>query len=197
MSGSECKPGRAQPSSMSGCEYKRGRSAIALAITIAVLATPALATTVTKLSLEQLVQRADLIVQGQVQSVSSQWDQQRRLVFTYVSIRVDEPLKGERRQSVLIRQIGGSVGTIEMSVAGAAQFKTGQKALVFLKRQDATTFQVVGMNQGVYRIVEDSAVSNVSGMDLLDSKTGEIAKPLIDIRAPLEQLKTKIRELLR
>jgi len=170
---------------------------IAPAIMIAVLANPALATTVTKLSLEQLVQRADLIVQGQVQSVHSQWDEQRRLVFTYVSIRVDEPLKGERLQSVLIRQIGGSVGTIEMSVAGAPQFKSGQKALVFLKRQDATTFQVVGMNQGLYRIVEDSAVSRVVGMDLLDSKTGEITKPLIDVRAPLEQLKTRIRELLR
>jgi hypothetical protein len=118
-------------------------------------------------------------------------------VFTYVSIRVDEPLKGERRQSVLIRQLGGSVGAIEMSVAGAPQFKSGQRLLVFLKRQDATTFQVVGMNQGLYRIVEDSAVSNVFGMDLLDSGTGKITKPLTDVRAPLEQLKTKIRELLR
>jgi len=173
------------------------RNSIGLAIMIAVLASPAVATTVAKMSLEQLVHRADLIVQGRVQSVHSQWDEQRRLVFTYASIRVDEPLKGERRQSVLIRQVGGSFGSIEMSVAGAPQFKNGQRLLVFLKRQDATTFQVVGMNQGLYRIVEDSAVSNVLGMDLLDSKTGEISKPLIDIRAPLEQLKTRIRELLR
>ena len=174
-----------------------GRNPIGLALLVAVLASPALATTVAKLSLEQLVQRADLIVQGQVQSVYSQWDQQRRLVFTYVSIRVDEPLKGVQRQSVLIRQIGGTVGTIEMSVAGAPQFKSGERALVFLKRQDATTFQVVGMNQGLYRIVEDSAVSDVSGIDLLDSKTGKITKPPVDVRAPLEQLKIRIRELLR
>ena len=174
-----------------------GRNPIGLALLIAVLASPALATTVAKLSLEQLVQRADLIVQGQVQSVYSQWDEQRRLVFTYVSIRVDEPLKGGQRESILIRQIGGKFGTIEMSVAGAPQFRSAERALLFLKRQDATTFQVVGMNQGLFRIVEDSAVSNVSGIDLLDSKTGKIMKPLVDVRAPLEQLKTRIRELLR
>jgi hypothetical protein len=173
------------------------RHKVGVVVVMAALALPALATTVAKLSLEQVVQRADVIVQGQVQSVRSEWDAERRLVFTYVSIRVDESLKGERRQSVLIRQIGGTAGTIQMSVDGAPQFKSGQRTLVFLKRQDATTFQVVGMNQGLYRIVEDSAVSNMSGTDLLDSKTGEITKPLIDVHAPLEQLKTKIRELLR
>ena len=173
------------------------RRALGMALLVAVLAAPSLATTVARLNLAQLVQRADLIVQGQVQSVYSEWDKERRLVFTYVSIRVDDPLKGERRQSVLIRQIGGSVGRIEMSVAGLPQFKSGERALVFLKRQDATTFQVVGMNQGFYRIVQDSAVSDASGMDLLDSKTGEITKPSIGVRAPLEQLKTRIRELLR
>jgi hypothetical protein len=176
------------------------RSTIGIALMAALIAVPAFATTAVKLNLEQLVQRADLIVQGQVQSVSSQWDEKRRLVFTYVSIRVDEPLKGERAlkgQSVVIRQIGGNVGTIQMSVAGLPQFKTGGRALVFLKRQDATTFQVVGMNQGLYEIKEDVAISERHGVDLLDSKTGEVTKPQVSVRAPLEQLKTKIRELLR
>ena len=172
------------------------RNMIGIALVAAILAAPAFATTVTKMDLEQLVQRADLIVQGQVQSVYSQWDEGRRLVFTYISIRVDEPLKGERRQSILIRQIGGTVGAIQMSVAGVPQFKSGEMAIVFLKRQDDSTFQVVGMNQGLYEIVEDFAVSNVFGVDLVDSKTGEITRPLIGGRAPLEQLKTKIRELL-
>jgi hypothetical protein len=53
------------------------------------------------------------------------------------------------------------------------------------------------MNQGLYQIVADSAVSSPSGMELLDSKTGEITKSLKGVRAPLEQLKTRIRELLR
>jgi hypothetical protein len=173
------------------------RNLIGIALIAAILSAPAFATTVARLNLEQLVQRADLIVQGHVESVYSQWDEERRLVFTYVSIRVDEPLKGGRRQSVLIRQIGGTVGTIQMSIAGVPQFKSGEMAIVFLKHQDNSTFQVVGMNQGLYKIVEDFAVSNVSGVDLFDSKTGQITKPLIGGRAPLEQLKTKIRELVR
>jgi hypothetical protein len=177
------------------------RNTIGMALIAAVLAVPAAATTVVKLNLEQLVQRADLIVQGQVQSVSAQWDEKRRLVFTTISIRVDETLKGEssafRRQPVVIRQIGGTTGTIEMSVAGLPQFKTGGRALVFLKRQDATTFQVVGMNQGLYEIKEDVAVSERHGLDLLDSNTGVVSHPRGSVRASLEKLKTEIRELLR
>jgi hypothetical protein len=53
------------------------------------------------------------------------------------------------------------------------------------------------MSQGLYKIVENFAVSNVFGVDLIDSRTGEITKLLIGGRAPLEQLKTKIQELLR
>jgi hypothetical protein len=164
---------------------------------VAALAAPVFATTVVKLNMEQLVQKADLIVQGQVESVYSQWDEQRHLVFTYISIRVDESLKGQGPKSVLIRQVGGSTGTIQMSVAGAPQFTSGDLTIVFLKRQDDSTFQVVGMNQGLYKIVQDFAVSNLFGVDLFDSRTGEITKPLIGGRAPLEQLKTKIRELVR
>jgi hypothetical protein len=176
---------------------RSARNLIGMALMAAVLAAPTFATTVEKLDLEQLVKRADLIVQGQVESVYSQWDEQRRLVFTYISIRVDDALKGTNRQSVLIRQIGGTVGTVQMSVAGVPQFKSGEMAVVFLKRKDDSTFQVVGMNQGLYEIVEDFAVSNVFGVDLLDSKTREITKPMVSGRAPLEQLKAKIRELVK
>lgn len=175
----------------------RTRNLVMIVLLAAILAAPAFATTVTKLDLEQLVQRADLIVQGQVQSVYCQWDEDRRLVFTYIAVRVDEPLKGEGRRTVLIRQLGGTVGTIQMSVAGVPQFKPGQMAVVFLKSQDDGAFQVVGMSQGLYEIVDGYAVSNVFGVDLLDSKTGAITRPLIGNRAPLEQLKAKIREFIR
>jgi hypothetical protein len=167
-----------------------------LALIAVILAAPAFATTVAKMDLAQLVKRADFIVQGQVQSVYTQWDEQQRLVFTYISIRVDESLKGGSRQSVLIRQIGGTAGTVQMSVAGVPQFKSGEMAVVFLKQQNDGTFQVVGMNQGLYEIIDDFAVTNVVGVDLFDTRTGQITKPLIGGRAPLEQLKTKIKELL-
>ncbi len=170
---------------------------VGMVLVVAVLSVPAFATTVVKLNMQQLVQKSDLIVQGQVQSVYTQWNEQQHLVFTYISIRVDESLKGQGPKSVLIRQVGGSAGTIQMSIAGTPQFTSGDMAIVFLKDQGDSTFQVVGMNQGLYKIVQDFAVSNLFGVDLFDTKTGEITKPLIGGRAPLEQLKTKIRELVR
>lgn len=172
------------------------RNLTGIALIAATLAVPGLATTVARLDLEQLVQRADIIVQGQVQSVDFRWDPASRLVFTYISIRVDDLLKGKRRQSVLIRQVGGRVGAIQMSVVGLPQFTKGERAIAFLKHQDGGIFQVVGMSQGIYEITEDVAVSDVSGVDMIDGKTGEITKRA-NVRAPLEQLKTRIRELVR
>ena len=175
----------------------RARNLAGIVLIVVLLSAPAFATTVARLTLEQLVQSADLIVQGRVESVESQWDQQRRLIFTYISIRVDEPLKGGNPQSVVVRQVGGIAGAIQMSIAGAPQFKSGESAIVFLKHLDGGVFQVVGMNQGLYEIIDNVAVANLLGVDMLDTKTGEITRPLIGGRAPLDQLKTKIRELLK
>jgi hypothetical protein len=53
------------------------------------------------------------------------------------------------------------------------------------------------MNQGKYEIVEDFAVANVSGLTLLDPKTGQLSEAGFVDKAPLEAFKTKIRELVR
>ena len=63
---------------------------------------------VLEMDLEDLVQESDSIIQGIVESVSSEWDNEKKLIFTYVSIRVDDPLKGERRRTLVIRQMGGA-----------------------------------------------------------------------------------------
>src|SRR5262245_45792800 len=82
-----------------------------------------LATTIIRMDLSQLVQQADSIVQGRVDGVTVQWDSSRKLAFTYITISVDDPLKGERRRTLTIRQLGGQVGALNLSVAGMPQFK--------------------------------------------------------------------------
>ena len=156
-----------------------------------------MATTVVRMELPQLVQKADSIIQGHVDEVYVRWDAERNLAFTYTSVSVGDPMKGERRRSVLIKQIGGKVGALNVTVAGMPKFTKGEEVIVFLKNQQDGTFQVLGMNQGKYDVADDFAVSNVSGVDVFNPKTGRIETPVFVERLPVESLKAKIRELLR
>ncbi len=152
---------------------------------------------VIRMDLEQLVEKSDSIVQGVVEAVYSQWDQERNLIFTYTSIRVDDPFKGERTRSLLIRQMGGRVGSLHMSVAGMPEFEAGSNVIVFLKDAGNGTFHVTGMNQGRYVVVENFAIANVSGVDLLNPKTGIVSGASTVRKVALEEFKEKIRELVR
>lgn len=153
-------------------------------------------TTVLKMDLPALVQESDSIVQGQVERVEAQWDEQRKTIFTYISVRVLEQLKGEPGQVVLIRQIGGKVGAMNLSILGMPAFRSGEEVILFLKRNTEATYHVVGLSQGKYAIGSDFAVANVSGIELVDRKTGQVIEGVIS-REPLESFKSRIRQLVR
>ena len=152
---------------------------------------------VVQLDLEGLVARADTIVQGRTEAVYSQWDSDRRVIYTYISIGVDDILKGESRRSLLVKQLGGTVGSLVMTVSGMPGFDVGAGVIVFLEDSGNGTLQIVGLNQGKYVVVEDSAISNISGVDLLNPKTGLLSGASVVNRVPLEEFKDKIRELVR
>lgn len=167
------------------------------ALCVALLATSGFATTVKKMELEELVATSDNIVQGRVEQVYTQWNAEMRLPFTYVSINVADPLKGERRRTVLVRQVGGKVGSLNVSVAGMPRFNNGDEVIVFLKSQNDGTFDVIGLNQGKYEVVDDFAVVNVSGLTVIDPKTGRLSDAGFVAKAPLEAFKSKIRSLVQ
>ena len=154
-------------------------------------------TTVIKMDLPALVQESDSVVQGRVEEVYARWDVQLKTIFTYASVRVDDPLKGEPHQSVLIRQLGGKAGAMNMSIAGMPRFVRGEEVIVFLKSNPEGTYHVVGLGQGKYEIVNDFAAMNVSGVGLADRKTGKVVVDTIMSKEPLETFKSQIRRLAR
>jgi hypothetical protein len=175
--------------------FKSAPFALLLATTL--FGTTALATTVIRMGLPQLVKQSDSIIQGRVDDVTVQWDSTRHLAFTYVTISVEDPMKGDRRRTVTIRQLGGKVGALNVNVAGMPKFTKGEEVIVFLRDAQDGTFQLLGLNQGKYQIDQDFAVSNVSGIDVYDPKTGRIETPAFVDKAPVDAFKAKIRELLK
>ena len=175
----------------------KARGYVFAAALVLTLASSATATTVLRLDLPDLVNKADNIVQGRVEQVYVDWDAERRLAFTYISINVDDPMKGARRQTVLIRQVGGRVGNISMHVAGMPTFSQGEEVILFLNDLHNGTFMVVGMNQGKYQITQDYAVANAAGIELYNPKTGRLEIPAMVNRVPLETFKSQIRGLIK
>lgn len=147
------------------------------------------------MDLDELVAGSDSIVEAEVESVQSRWE--NRQIFTHITIRIVDPMKGDRSRTLVIRQLGGRVGALNAVVAGMPQFEPGAHVIVFLKDSGNGTFQVVGMNQGRYVITEDYAISNISGVDLMNPETGIVIGASKATRVGVEELKTRIRELAR
>lgn len=137
-----------------------------------------LATTVVKMELPEIVQKSDRIVEAVVESVESRWEADRKLAFTYVTLRVVEDFKGTG-STVTLKLLGGTVGALTVTVPGMPRFAPRERAIVFLRRQPDVTYDLVGINQGVYEIVGDYAVSDLFD----DPQTGVVELKVDDLPA--------------
>jgi hypothetical protein len=121
-------------------------------------ARPAQATTLVRMSLEQLSQAASEIVRGHVVSQESCWNPEHTRILTLTTIALDQSLKGNPASTLVIEQPGGKVGSIHVFVAGTIRFHPQTEYLLFLERSEAepSRYVPVGMVQGAYRIYRDA-----------------------------------------
>ena len=120
---------------------------------------PTWATTVIEKSLTDLVQEADTIVVGTVSAIEAEWDAASETPFTYVTFTDLDILKGEADQTELtLRFLGGPRpdGTI-LQIASVPQFAIGERNVLFVTGNDHYAVPLVGLWQGVYRVVFDPA----------------------------------------
>jgi hypothetical protein len=109
------------------------RIALARAAALCLIALPALATTFVVPSDGELVGRTDAIVIGTVEG--SYVQRRESVIETTYEIRVERSMKGvSAAAGELLRIVspGGAIGDEGVIVAGAAHFRPGQRALLFL-----------------------------------------------------------------
>jgi hypothetical protein len=116
-----------------------------LAIVMSLTAPVARASLFRALDLRELTAAAEQIVVADVLRTASDWDAAHRTIHTTIDIMVRDSWKGPPPANgrITLRQLGGRVGDIEMSVHGMATFAAGERVLLFLERS-----RVVGMAQG-------------------------------------------------
>lgn len=94
------------------------------------------------------------IVTGRVRAIAAGRDPQVGYLYTYVTVDVDEVIKGRiDRRTIVLKQLGGRVGDLEMVVFDQARFTPGEEVLLFLSRRPRDgTLQTTALWQGKWRI---------------------------------------------
>ncbi|PYK56556.1 MAG: hypothetical protein DME47_01740 [Verrucomicrobia bacterium] len=135
----------------------------------------ALATTVIPPSFDELVSRAEVIFQGTVTDVRSQWvgEGGQRHINSYVTFKVEDAIKGKPGAQITLQMLGGTVGSETMEVTDAPKFKVGDRDILFVENNGTQFVPLVGIMHGRFRVKKDK-----TGRDAVFTNEGS---PLSDV----------------
>ncbi len=105
------------------------------------------------MTFKALVTEARVIVVGRVTATDAQWTDGRRSIETLVTIDAEQYLKGDMGRSLTIRVPGGQVGPYLSLMPGAPRFSPGDQVVLFLAGDGPSIPHVLGLGQGVFRVV--------------------------------------------
>lgn len=163
------------------------------------------------LSTEELTRNSDIVIVGEVEEKSIFWSEDRKTIFTRVTVKIEERVRGQYLEERLeVEYEGGEIGEIGLRVSDVTSFSKGERVLLFLKtmmkkrlllrtkNDDVQTdsnsdrvigiFSVVGLAQGKYTI-HPSGIAEKSGY------TVSGRSQLIDNGIPVDVLIEKIKNV--
>lgn len=122
------------------------------------MAASASATTLVRMSLDQLAEASTEVVRGHVVSQATLWDPGHTRVYTYTTLALEQTYKGNPPDLLVVQQPGGRIGNVQVFVAGTIRFYSQASYVLFLERSpaDPSKFLPVGMMQAAYRIYRDA-----------------------------------------
>ncbi|MEY2562031.1 MAG: hypothetical protein QOH88_224 [Verrucomicrobiota bacterium] len=115
-------------------------------------------TTVIAPTFDQLVSEAELIFQGSVTEVRSEWvgAGKERHIATFVTFSVEDALKGAPGPSYTIEILGGTVADETMEVTDTPKFKNGDRDILFVEHNGTQFVPLVGIMHGRFHVVMDA-----------------------------------------
>ena len=129
----------------------------------------ACATTVIPPSFDELVRHAEVIFQGTVTNVRSEWTGEgaQRHIVSYITFKVNDTFKGNPGDQITLRMLGGTVNGQTMEVTDAPKFKKGDRDVLFVENNGTQFVPLVGIMHGRYHVKQDA-----SGHDVIYKNDG-------------------------
>jgi len=153
------------------------------------------ATTLARLSLEQLASASDAVARVRCVNVQSRWEM--GAIWTVATFVVIETEKGSLPAQITARLPGGRVGHLTAFVDGTPKFNQGDEAFVFLERTRAGDFTVAAWVEGTFRIWRDprtgaeSVTQDSNSFAVFDAATRTFRSEGIR-RMPIEQFRARL-----
>jgi hypothetical protein len=144
------------------------------------LLSTARATSVARLSFEELTDQSELVVSGQINRSWAEWDADHKYIWTRYELSVSGTLKGSAGSTVTLSEPGGIVGETGMSVPGSVGYAAGEKIVVFLQRMPNGYLRTAGWSQGKFRVDQDGKLHGAAsalGLELVGTNA-RAATPL-------------------
>ncbi len=124
----------------------------AMALGSLTLAQTAQATSLVKLTTDQLVDASDAVIRGKIVEIWTEQDSDG-VVWTRTQVAVEHTYKGDAsRTAWIIDQIGGTWGQARTIVHGGARFSVDENVILFLETLGNGRTVPVGMQQGKYTL---------------------------------------------
>ena len=132
-------------------------------------------TTVIPPTFDRLVSDAETIFEGTVTALKSEWTGEGadRHIVTYVTFKVEDPIKGTLGAEYTIRMFGGTVEGKTMEVTDTPKFKVGDRDILFVENNGRQFVPLVGIMHGRFRVKQDEvnapeSVSKDNGAQVSD-----------------------------
>jgi hypothetical protein len=110
----------------------------------------AAATTLARMSIEQMSRTAPLIVRARCVGNSTGWDAGE--IWTFTNFAVEQTWKGPALSAITVRLLGGRLNNLTSSVSGIPRFRPSEEVILFLEPTARGDFSVTSWEQGTFRI---------------------------------------------
>src|ERR1700692_3887955 len=153
------------------------------------------ATTLARLSVDQLAAGSDAVARVRYVRAESRWE--NGSIWTVTTFDVAETLKGQLPAEIEVRLPGGRVGHLTATVDGTPKFNPGVEAVVFLERSRAGGFTVAGGFEETFRISRDprtgseTVTQDSSAFAVFDTATRTFRTEGIR-RMPIEEFRSRV-----
>lgn len=154
---------------------------------------------VARMTLDEITDVATTVVHGSAAETRAVWSQDGQRIYTEITLRVEDTLKGQGVQTTVITIPGGQIGNVRYEVSDMPEIVEGEEVLAFLWRHPSGRLLVAGGSQGALQVSRLGMAPEVSVPITLFGAppSGRAAESDQVFRLSLDDMKSRIRKLIQ
>lgn len=137
----------------------------------------------------EMLERSEQVVQGTVAGLHAEFGDDG-LIWTTVTLDVDQTLARSAAAQVSFKLPGGTVGDLNLSIPGAPAFEPGQEVMVFLDGD-----RLRGFGQGAFLVQDGQAFRGLGNAIEAEPVRRPVTKLIGDLSAAEDCIQTRTRSL--